>query len=160
MVTYQLSVKVQKKVGYIVKQGKKLVVPDMIAIERSTNENSKDVASGQRTTVSNIELDMMNKDLEGYHDAALGTIVFNKTGIPRTECEQYRSVAEIKEGLLFRSKLGDFSIFRYTRENDTVAVTIDQQTRSCGKAMYRAGIQNVHKYYCWKKKRIFEQQTS
>ena len=56
MVTYQLSVKVQKKVGYIVKQGKKLVVPDMIAIERSTNENSEDVASGQRTTVSNIGL--------------------------------------------------------------------------------------------------------
>ena len=56
VVTYQLSVKVQKKVGYIVKQGKKLVVPDMIAIERSTNENSKDVASGQKTTVSNIGL--------------------------------------------------------------------------------------------------------
>ena len=90
MVTYQLSVKVQKKVGYIVKRGKKLVVPDMIAIERSTNENSKDVASGQRTTVSNIGLDMMNKDLEGYHDATLGTIVFNKTKIPRTECEEYR----------------------------------------------------------------------
>ena len=54
----------------------------MIAIERSTNENSKDVASGQRTTVSNIGLDMMNKDLEGYHDTALGTIVFNKTEIP------------------------------------------------------------------------------
>ena len=99
MVTYQLSIKVQKKVGYIVKQGKKLVVPDMIAIERSTNENSKDVTTGQRTTVSNIGLDIMNKDLEGYHDAALGTIVFNKTKIPRTECEEYRSVAEIKEGL-------------------------------------------------------------
>ena len=28
VVTYQLSVKVQKKVGYIVKQGKKLVVRD------------------------------------------------------------------------------------------------------------------------------------
>ena len=100
MVTYQLSVKVQKKVGYIIKQGKKLVVPDIIAVEKSTNENSKDVASGQRATVSNIGLDMMNKDLEGYHDTALGTIVFNKTKIPRTECEEYRSVAEIKEGML------------------------------------------------------------
>ena len=44
----------------------------------------------------------MKEDLEGYKDAELGTIVFNKTGLPRTECEQYRSVAEIKEGLLFR----------------------------------------------------------
>ena len=92
MVTYQLSVKVQKKVGYIVKQGKKLVVPDMIAIGRTTKENSKDVASKQRTTVINIGIDMMNIDLEDYHDAALGTIVFNKTKIPRTECEEYRSV--------------------------------------------------------------------
>ena len=52
VVTYQLSVKVQKKVGYIVNQGNKLVVPDMIIIERTTNENSKDVESDQ--TVSNI----------------------------------------------------------------------------------------------------------
>ena len=86
---------------------------------------------------------MINKDLEGYHEAALGTIVFNKTKIPRTECEDYRSVAEIKEGLLFRSKLGDFSIFKYTRENDPVAVTIDQQTKLCERAMYRTGIPNV-----------------
>ena len=34
-------------------------------------------------------------------------------------------------------------IFRYTRENDTVAVTIDQQTKSCERAMYRTGIPNV-----------------
>ena len=85
----------------------------------------------------------MNVDLEGYHDAALGTIVFNKTGLPRTECEQYRSVAEIEEGLLFRSKLDDFSLFKYTRNNDTVAVTIDQQTSSCERAMYRTGIPNI-----------------
>ena len=96
VVTYQLSVKVQKKVGYIVKQGKKLVVPDMIAIERTSNETLKDVTSGQRTTISNIGIDMMNKDLEGYHDAALGTIVFNKTKIPKTGCEEYRSVAKKK----------------------------------------------------------------
>ena len=44
--------KVQKKVGYIVNQGNKLVVPDMITIERTTNENSKDVEYDQ--TVSNI----------------------------------------------------------------------------------------------------------
>ena len=44
---------------------------------------------------------------------------------------------------MFKSKLGDFSIFLYTRENDTIAVTIDQQTKSCGRAMYRTGIPNV-----------------
>ena len=52
-------------------------------------------------------------------------------------------MAEIEKGLLSKSKLGEFSILRYTRENDTIAVTIDQQTKSCGKAMYRTGIPNV-----------------
>ena len=32
---------------------------------------------------------------------------------------------------------------RYTRENDTIAITLDQQTTSCGQAMYRTGIPNV-----------------
>ena len=99
------------KIGYIVRQGKKLVIPDLISTERSTAETSKDESSEHRTTVNNIGLDIMNEDLEGHHDSALGTIVFNKTGLPRTECEQYRSVAEREEGLLFKSKLGDFSIF-------------------------------------------------
>ena len=69
--------------------------------------------------------------------------MFNKTKISKTDCEEYRSVAEIKEGMLYRSKLGEFSIFKYTRDNETVAVIIDQQTRSCNRAMYRTGIQNV-----------------
>ena len=58
-----------------------------------------------------MELDSINEDLEGHHDSDLGTIVLKKTGLLRTKCEQYRSVAEIEEGLLFKSKLGDFSIF-------------------------------------------------
>ena len=100
----------------------------MVSFERSTAETSKDESSEHKTTVSNIGLDIMNEDLEGHHDSALGTIVFNKTGLPRTECEQYRSVAEIEEGLLFRSKLGDFLIFWYTRDNNTIARFSEQQT--------------------------------
>ena len=80
------QLKYRKKIGYIVKHGKKLVVPDLITIERTSNEDLKDVTSGQKTTISNIGLDMINKDLEGYHDAALGTIVFDKTKIPETDC--------------------------------------------------------------------------
>ena len=82
MVAYQLSVKVQKKIGYIVNQGKRLVIPDMVTIERTANETSKDVISGQKTTISNMGIDILNKDLEGYQNAALGTIVFYKTKIP------------------------------------------------------------------------------
>ena len=74
-------------------------------------------------------IDILNKDLEGYQDAALGTIVFNKTKIPKTNCEEYRSVAEINEGMLYRSKLGEFSILKYVRDGETVAVTIDNWDR-------------------------------
>ena len=75
------------------RQEKKLVIPDIISIERSTAETSKDESLEHRTTINNIGLDIMNEDLEGHHDTTLGTIVFNKTGLPRTEYEQYRSVA-------------------------------------------------------------------
>ena len=52
-------------------------------------------------------------------------------------------MAEINDGILYRSKLGDFSILKYVSDGETVAVTIDQQTRSCNRAMYRTGIQNI-----------------
>ena len=52
-------------------------------------------------------------------------------------------MADISKGLLFRSKLGEFSILRYTRDYETIAITLDEQTKSCGRAMYRTGIPNV-----------------
>ena len=143
VVTYQLSAKVIKKIGYITKKGKKLVIPDLISIERSTVKPPTDDSSKHRTSLKNIGIDVINEDLEGHYDSALGTFVFNKSLLPKTECEEYRSIAEIEKGLLFKSKLGEFSILRYARENDTMAVTIDRQTKSCGRAMYRTGIPNV-----------------
>ena len=90
-----------------------------------------------------MAVDVLNKELEGHFDSALGTFVFNRTVLQRTDCEQYRSMADISEGLLFKSKLGELSLLHYTRENDTIAITLDQQTTSCGRAMYRTGIPNV-----------------
>ena len=114
----------------------------MIPGNRTTNETSEDSTSGQKT-ISNMGLDIINQDLEGYKDAALSTIVFNKTKIPKTNCEEYRSVAEITDGSLYKSKLGEFSIFRYIRDGESIAVTIDQQTRSCERELYRSGIPNI-----------------
>ena len=119
------------------------MIPDLISIERPAVKPPTDGSSKRRTSLKDMGIDVMNEDLEGHYDSALGTFVFNKTVLPKTECDEYRSMAEIEKGLLFKSKLGEFSILRYTRENDTIAVTIDQQTKSCGKAMYRTGIPNV-----------------
>ena len=84
-----------------------------------------DDSSKHRTSLDNLGIDVMNEDLEGHYDSALGTFVFNKTVLQKTECEEYWSMAEIEKGLLFKSKLGEFSISLYTRENDPIAVTID-----------------------------------
>ena len=143
VVTYQLSVKVQKKTEDITNKGKKLIIPDFISIERTSNENSTNGKSGKTATIKNIGLDALNMDLEGYKDAALGMIVFNKTGLPKSDCETYRSVAEIDEGFLYKSKLDNFSIFKYTRDNETVAVTLNHQMKSCNQEMYQTGVQNV-----------------
>ena len=61
-------------------------------------------------------LEIINKDLEVYRDAALGTIVFNRTTVPRTSCEEFRSVAKINDGSLYRSKLDEFYIYKYIRD--------------------------------------------
>ena len=114
VVTYQISVKVMKKTAYIINGGQRLVIPDLLTINRTEHETSEDSSSGQKT-INNMGLEIFNKDLEGYKDAALGTIVFNKTMVTKTSCEEFRSLAKITDGSLYRSKLGEFSIYKYIR---------------------------------------------
>ena len=64
--------------------------------------------------------------------------------IPRNRCQEYRSVAKIENGELFHSKIDDYAIYRYTREEEEVAITLSQKTRTCGRVLYRTGISNIH----------------
>ena len=66
------------------------MIPNLITINR-TEETSED-SSSERNSFSNLGLEIISKDLEGYRDAVLGTIVFNRTTVPRTRCEEFRSV--------------------------------------------------------------------
>ena len=70
-----------KKTAYIINGGQRLVIPDLLTINRTEHETSEDSSSGQKT-INNMGLEIFNKDLEGYKDATLGTIVFNKTMVP------------------------------------------------------------------------------
>ena len=108
------------------------MIPNLISIERSPFKLPTDGSSNHRASLKDMAVDILNKELEGHFDSALGTFVFNRTVLPTTDCEQYRSMADISEGLLFKSKLGEFSILRYIRETETIAITLDQQTTSCG----------------------------
>ena len=116
VVTYELSVKVMKKTAYIVNDGKGIVIPNLITIDR-TEETSED-SSSNRNSFNNLGIEIISKDLEGYRDAVLGTIVFNRTTIPKTRCEEFRSVAKINDGSLYISKLDEFYI--YTSISDKV----------------------------------------
>ena len=58
-------------------------------------------------------------------------------------CDEFRSVAKITNGSLYRSKLGEYSIYKYIRDGESVAVTLNQPQRSCGRRLYRTGIPNI-----------------
>ena len=55
-------------------------------------------------------------ELESYFDAVLGVFVMNVTDLPTNECQHLKSIADLSEASLYRSKLGNFSILRYERE--------------------------------------------
>ena len=143
MITYQLSVKVKKKTAYLINEGRKLVIPELLTINRTEHGTYDDSSLGQKA-INNMGLERIDEDLEGYRDTALGTIVFNKTMVPKTSCDKFRSVAKITDGSLYRSKLGEFSIYKYIRDEESVAVTLNQQQRSCGRRLYQTGIPNIH----------------
>ena len=53
--------------------------------------------------------------------------------MPKTRCDEFRSVAKITDGLLYRSKLDSLYIYKYIRDGESVAITSNQHTRSCGR---------------------------
>ena len=63
-------------------------------------------------------------ELEGYKDTSVGTIVFNKTTLPQNRCQHFHSVANISDGLLFRSKSNSFFIYKYSRDGKSIAITL------------------------------------
>ena len=74
----------------------------------------------------------------------MGTIVFNITGLPRSRCENFRSVATIENGELLQSKLEKFAILKYKKKDEEIAVTLNKHMQTCGKIMYETGISNVY----------------
>ena len=117
-------------------------MPNTLAITRSRDEEIEDILDSDHYT--NVGGKKNVNELESYIDANVGTIVFNRTSIPRNRCQEYRSVAKIENGELFHSKLDDYAIYRYTRDEEQVAVTLSQSTRSCGRTLFRTGIPDIY----------------
>ena len=86
---------------------------------------------------------MNTNEIESYEDVSLGRIIFNRTNIPRDNCQEFRSVARIESGGLYESKLDNFAIYQYYRGEERIAVTLNQKTRVCGRILFRTGIPNI-----------------
>ena len=87
---------------------------------------------------------MIEHELESYTDANVGTIVFNHTNLPRNRCQEFRSVAKIEDGQLFHSKTEKILIYKYERDEEQVAITLNQNMKTCGRVLYRTGIPEIH----------------
>ena len=81
--------------------------------------------------------------LESYRDLAYGTVVFNISGLPRNQCETFRSISKIDNGEILQSKFEKFAILKYKKGEDEVAVTLNKNTQICGKQMFETKIKNV-----------------
>ena len=99
---------------------------------------------------------MIEHELESYTDANVGTIVFNRTNLPRNRCQEFRSVAKIEDGQLFHSKTDKFSIYRYERDEEQVAITLNQNMKTCGRVLYRTGIPKIHVMLIEKNEKFLE----
>ena len=108
VVTYRLSAKVQKTRAYIIEEGKKIIVPNTLAITRSRDEEIEDILDSDH--YKNVGAKMIEHELESYTDANVGTIMFNQTNLPRNKCQEFRSGAKIEDGQLFHSKTDKFLI--------------------------------------------------
>ena len=141
IVTYRFTAQVQKVQGYLIDEGRRLVLPNTLVIERERNQKIENMldSSHYRSTGGR----MNENELETYTDVSLGRIIFNRTMIPRSHCEEYKSIAKIETGGLYMSKVDNYGIYAYYRNGERVAVTLSQKIKACGRTLYMTGIPNV-----------------
>ena len=122
VVTYEFSAKVTKQTAYIIDNDKKIVIPNLLAFNRTTDKKAEELL---KNSVVRNGFNVLELELEGYKDSLVGTIVFNKTSLPQNKCQHFRFVAKISDGLLFRSKTNNFFIYQYTRDGESIASTLN-----------------------------------
>ena len=141
IVTYRFSATVQKVQGYLINEGRKLVLPNTVVIERERDHRIENILDNSHYKSTGGRQN--ENELESYVDVSLGRIIFNRTNIPRHRCEEYKSIAKIETGGLYMSKVDNFGIYAFYRKSERVAVTLSQKIKECGRTFYMTGIPNV-----------------
>ena len=142
VVTYEFSARVTKQTAYITDNDKKVVIPNLVAFNRTNDKTAEELL--ETSSAKDMGFNILEFELEGYKDSSIGTIVFNNTNLPQNRCQHFRSVAKISDGLLFRSKSNSFFIYKYARNEESIAVTLHKNMKSCGKKFYHTGIPGVY----------------
>ena len=121
--------------------GESLILPNTLVIKRNRDENIENMLDNSHYKHTGGK--MNTNELESYVDVSLGRIIFNRTNIPRKSCQEFKTVARIESGGLYKSKIDNYSIYQYYREDERIGVTLSQRTNICGRMLYRTGIPNV-----------------
>ena len=100
VVTYRFAAEVQKSQGYIVNEGKSLVLPNTLVITRDRDVNIENMLDNSHYKHTGGK--MNTNEMESYVDVSLGRIIFNRTNIPRNSCQEFRTVARIESGGLYK----------------------------------------------------------
>ena len=82
IVTYRFTAQVQKIQGYLIDEGRRLVLPNTLVIERERNQKIENMLDSSH--YMNTGGRMNENELETYTDVSLGRIIFNRTMIPRS----------------------------------------------------------------------------
>ena len=77
IVTYRFTAQVQKIQGYLIDEGRRLVLPNTLVIERERDQKIENMldSAHYRSTGGR----MNENELESYTDVSLGRIIFNRT---------------------------------------------------------------------------------
>ena len=119
-----------------------MIIPNVLCINRSKDQTAEEVL--ENSSYRDMGFNLVKYELEGYRDATVGTVVFDRTVLPQNKCQEFRSVAQIRDGLLYQSKVDNFSIYQYSRDEELVAIILNKSVKSCGRTLYRTGILGVH----------------
>ena len=84
VVTYRFTAQVQKTQGYIIEEGRSLVLPNTLVITRTRDEEIENILDNSH--YKSVGGRRNANELESYVDANIGRIVFNRTSIPRNKC--------------------------------------------------------------------------
>ena len=98
----------------------------------------------ESSTAEEEKFNLQELELEGYKDSAIGTIVFNGTNLPQGRCQHFHSVAKISNGMLLKSKTNNYFIYKYERNEESIAVTLQKSISVCGKEFFHTGIPGVY----------------